>query len=90
MITCRRYRHKKVSAGKTSEELELDKIKEMRKTAQEHLEESKKSFKKVMHNQTNRESGHSQEEETDKVKEGDDEQRGTKRRRVCYYFRCKM
>ena len=59
--------------------MELDKIKELRKTAEEHLQESKKSFKKLM---TMQESD-SQKEENDNTKEKDDQRTGNKRRRVC-------
>ena len=69
--------------GKTSEELELDKIKQMRKAAEEHLQESKKSFKKLMSNQANQGSGDSQEKNKTKERDEEDQQRGTKRRRVC-------
>ena len=75
----RRYRQKKIGVGKSSEELEMDKIKELRKTAEEHLQESKKSFKKLM---TKQESSDAQEEDG-KAKESAEQQRGTKRRRVC-------
>lgn len=84
MITCRRYRQKKVGVGKSSEELELDRIKELRKAAEEYLQESKKSFKKLMNNQGNQESCDTLEEENGKVKERGDQQRGTKRHRVCF------
>ena len=64
--------------SKTTEELELEKIKELRKAAGEHLEESKKSFKKIM---TKQESNEKQEDNT---KESNNQQIGTKRRRVCF------
>ena len=80
-ITCRRYRQRKSGVGKSSEELELEKIKELRKTAEEHLQESKKSYKKIMNNPANQ--GDSPEEENGKAKEKNDQQKGTKRRRVC-------
>jgi len=81
----RKYGQKKVSMSKTSEELELDKIKQLRKATEEHLQESRKSFKKLMSNQGSGES--QEEEENDKTKERhEDQQRGTKRRRVCSIF----
>lgn len=59
----------------------MDKIKELRKTAEEHIQESKKSFKKLM---TKQESSNTQEEDG-KAKESTEQQRGTKRRRVCVH-----
>lgn len=59
--------------GKTSEELELERIQELRKATKEHQQESKKSFKKVM-----------AKHEESSTTESDNQHTGTKRRRVCF------
>lgn len=60
------------------EELDLEKIKELRKAAGEDPQESKKSFKKTMAKQ---ESNNKKEDNT---QESNNQQTGTKRRRVCF------
>ena len=77
-LVYRRYHQRKISVSKTTEELELVKIKELRKAAGEHLEESKKSFKKIMAKQE------PNEKQEDNTKESNNQQIGTKRRRVCF------
>ena len=59
----------------------MDKIKELRKAAEERLQESKRSFNKLM---TKQDTGESQEENAKTEKMSDQQQRGTKRRRVCF------
>ena len=58
--------------GKSSEDLELERIQELRKAAGGHLQESKKSFKKVM-----------AKHEESSTKESNNQHIGTKRR-VCF------
>ena len=65
------------SVGKTTEELELEKIKELRKAAGEDLQESKRSFKETMAKQESN-------KKEDNTQESNNQQIGTKRRRVCF------
>lgn len=76
--TCRRYQQRKIEVGKTSEELELEKIKGMQKAAGEYVQESQRSFKKLI---TIQQTAGDLKEDSEAREMG--EQKRIKRRRVC-------
>ena len=59
----------------------MDKIKELQKVTEEHLQESKRSYKKLINKQG---SGESQKEDAETEEMSDQQQKGSKRRRVSF------